>query len=207
MVSFLTSEALQDDKKVIIPTRLKHKEFNEAREILNDFEVNTNEDQKFVELFDVLINLGETERDLEELTAEEKEIIENVSYSNTEVSIQAEAVLAEFNKSRYIRFPQGLPTNTAMTTNSDEPEIITEEAQSLQVSVYPNPNQGDFVIEFEEAKEGVGYIIDPTGRKVKTLTFNENDASYEVTGLAHGIYTVLIQSADGVMINKRILIK
>jgi hypothetical protein len=207
LVTVLTSEALPEDKKIIIPTRIKRKEFTEAREVMDSLEVNTFEDQKFMELFDVLITLGETERELEDLTPSEKTIIENVAYSSTEVSVQAEAVLAELNKSRYIRFPQGLPTNTAMMTSSDEPEIITEEAQSLKVSIYPNPNQGDFVIEFEEAKDGVGYIVDPTGRKVKTLSFNDNELSYKVKGLAHGIYTVLIQSADGVVINKRILIK
>jgi hypothetical protein len=207
LVTVLTSEALSEDKKIIIPTRVKRKEFTEAREVMDSLEVITFEDQKFVELFDVLITLGETERELEDLTPAEKSSIENVAYSSTEVSVQAEAVLAELNQTRYIRFPQGLPSNTAMMIASDESETMTATIQPLQVSVYPNPSEGDVVIAFEEAQEALGYIVDATGRKVRTLAFNENDVTYEVTGLAHGFYTVFIHYTDGSTESKRLVIK
>ncbi|MEX1191721.1 MAG: S8 family serine peptidase [Brumimicrobium sp.] len=207
LVTVLTSEALPEDKKIIIPTRVKRKEFTEAREVMDSLEVNTFEDQKFVELFDVLITLGETERELEDLTPSEKSIIENVAYSSTEVSVQAEAVLAELNKSRYIRFPQGLPANTAMMMASDDSGTMAATKQPLQVSVYPNPSEGDVVIAFEEEQEALGYIVDATGRKVRTLAFNENDVHYEVTGLAHGFYTVFIHYSNGSSESKRLVIK
>jgi hypothetical protein len=105
LVNVLTSEALSEDKKIVIPTRIKEKEFIEAREILENIERNTYENEKFVEFFDVLIKLGETERELSELTASELAVIEAVAYSTAEVAIHAEAVLAELTKTRYIRFP------------------------------------------------------------------------------------------------------
>jgi len=206
LLSVLTDEGFPEDKKIIIPTRVDRKEFVEARAVLNDLEINTLADQKFADLFDVLITIGETERELKDITPSELAVVQGIAISGTEVAVQAEAVLAELNKTRYIRFPQPLPSNSAIMVADTEPSMLQEQ-QELNMTVYPNPSEGDVMIELQEARNATTYLIDAMGRIIHTIAFNDREVMYPLKGLANGIYTLSVYYTDGTQEIKRVLIK
>jgi hypothetical protein len=206
LVTILTSEALPEDKKIIIPTHIQRKEFSEARLLLNTLDQSNLENQKFYELFDILTSIGETERELDEITVFEKLVIENVANSNTEVSIKAEATLAGLYNSHYIRFPEMIPANSAMMI-SDDGNINEENVNTRNFTVYPNPGESDVTIQFVEVKQASGQLVDAMGRIIRTLQFDGNSSKYELLNLAQGVYTFAIQYSNGSIETQRIVIK
>ncbi len=67
--------------------------------------------------------------------------------------------------------------------------IETLNATNTSVKVYPNPNNGDFVI--EASKEEVITITNELGQSIKTLKLNsENNYSASITNLTPGVYFV-----------------
>lgn len=206
LIDFLVNEGDTKDRKVLIPTHLQRKEFTEARNELNLLDQTTYENQKFYDLFDVLTFIGEDGRELDSITVAEKLVIETVANTNTQVSIQAQAVLAELEHGAYIRFPeQIIPTPSALMLNNSNNEIETN--KSTNVSVYPNPSEGDVVVEFEKARMCNGELLDATGRLVRSFEMDGNQRFHELTSLSHGLYMLVIHYLDGNVETKRVLIE
>jgi hypothetical protein len=98
--------------------------------------------------------------------------------------------------------PCGTQTYTQTITISDVGMEDNELENTL--SIYPNPNNGEFTVSFEfaEAKDVTIRLSDVSGREISTLqkdgvrTFNGQlgDAS-----LANGMYFVTITTADGIV--------
>ncbi len=187
-------------------THIQRKEFTDARNELNQLDLSTFENQKYFELFDVLTFIGESDRELDQINGSEKLVIENVANSGTQVSTQAQSILAELSKSDYIRFPEGIPSNSAMII-SNEDNIIETSGNTKAFTVYPNPGEGDVTIQFVEAKEASGQLIDAFGRNIKTLNFDGNSLNYELLNLAQGVYTLAIQYSNGLIETQRVVIK
>ncbi len=206
LVTILTSEALPEDMKIVIPTHIQRKEFSQARVLLNNLDQSNFENQKYFELFDVLTFIGETDRELDQIYGSEKLVIENIANSGTHVSTQAQAILAELSKSYYIRFPEMIPANSAMIISSNE---NTREAviDLKSFTVYPNPGEGDVTIEFSELQQASGQLIDAMGRSIRTLHFDGNSSKYELNNIAQGIYTLAIQYVNGTLETQRVVIK
>lgn len=167
--------------------------------------IHVNENQKFVQLFDVLTTIGETERELDQMTDSEKLIIEMIANSGAQVSIQAQALLAELSNTQYIRFPEMIPSSSAMIISSNE--VIEAQEKAMNITVYPNPSESDVVVKFDEAKEATGYVVDAIGRIVITLLFDGKSNNYSINNLAEGIYTLSIRYNDGTNESQRIIIK
>lgn len=196
LVTFLTSEALPEDMKIVIPTHIQRKEFTEARTLLNAVDQNDDENQKFVQLFDVLTTIGETERELDQMTDSEKLIIEMIANSGAQVSIQAQALLAELSNTQYTRFPEMIPSSSAMIISSNEEELNPLRNESLNsFEIFPNPSQGDVTIQSNSENNFSINIYDYSGRNV--FTSNSNDGKIKVSGLSTGVYTVEINNFEG----------
>ncbi len=82
------------------------------------------------------------------------------------------------------------------------------DAPDLAFTVYPNPAEGVSTVAFNTDKEEVFVIglMDVTGRSVLryalTSVAGENHFQLNLSGIAHGIYTVMLQSGDAVMQRK-----
>jgi len=104
------------------------------------------------------------------------------------------------------------------------PEIITPETiikadtiagvierindNTNQVVIYPNPSNGNFVLEIADSDETkqTAYILDASGKVVLTKKIN-GTATIDASSLKAGIYTIsVIGSSTGIRINKRLVI-
>jgi hypothetical protein len=66
-----------------------------------------------------------------------------------------------------------------------------------QISLYPNPTNGNVIVKLGELKEVSISVIDITGKVVKTLTvLNERQVNLRLDDLSNGLYYVKIQSSD-----------
>ena len=70
----------------------------------------------------------------------------------------------------------------------------------LYFTLYPNPSQGDFVISSSENLMGSSYqLLDANGKVVSSELISNNASEYIVKtdNLANGIYTLVLQTANG----------
>jgi sugar lactone lactonase YvrE len=90
-------------------------------------------------------------------------------------------------------------SNSGNTTN------IVQNAIQNEFSTYPNPNNGNFVLELPNKLQNVLCILsDVNGKVVFTQTINHN-TNIDVKNLSNGIYNLNIITDVGV-VNKRIII-
>jgi len=72
------------------------------------------------------------------------------------------------------------------------------------ISIYPNPNNGSFVIEPNSAVKQTLQVYDVNGKLVLSQTINSK-TSIDASSLNEGIYNISLQSNEGV-VNKRLVI-
>ena len=72
-----------------------------------------------------------------------------------------------------------------------------------QISIYPNPNNGSFVVETNNTKQFM-QVYDVTGKVVLSKTITEK-TTIDAGGLSDGVYNVSLTSNKGV-VNKRLVI-
>jgi hypothetical protein len=75
---------------------------------------------------------------------------------------------------------------------------------SNEVNIYPNPNNGSFVIEPNSTTKQTMQVYDVNGKLVLTQTIN-GKTSIDATPLNEGVYNISLQSNEGV-VNKRLVI-
>ena len=75
---------------------------------------------------------------------------------------------------------------------------------NTQISIYPNPNNGNFVVEPNSATKQTMQIYDVTGKLVLTQTIN-GKTTIDASSLNEGVYNISIGNNEGV-INKRLVI-
>jgi sugar lactone lactonase YvrE len=73
-----------------------------------------------------------------------------------------------------------------------------------QVSIYPNPNNGNFTIEPNSTSKQSVKVFDVNGKLVLTQIINSK-TNIDVSSLAEGLYNLSLQNPTGV-INKRVVI-
>lgn len=76
---------------------------------------------------------------------------------------------------------------------------------TAKLSIYPNPNNGEFVITSNQ--DIALYIINELGQEVKAIVLNGNNREVKVSNLANGIYFVTGQNADGCVKEKIVITK
>jgi hypothetical protein len=82
------------------------------------------------------------------------------------------------------------------------------ENEGISMTVIPNPNQGQFNIQFEKAiEEGQLFLTDITGKRVFLKELNAGETSIEVNqgNLAPGIYILAVQSGSSWMSRKLVI--
>jgi hypothetical protein len=99
----------------------------------------------------------------------------------------------------------GCQGKALFTQNVDQCTGINKQnLKTAAVSIYPNPGNGHVTIATE--KELTLYIIDETGRMIRSVLLHENNNfKTEITGLQAGIY-LLVGQERGSVISKKIII-
>ena len=99
-----------------------------------------------------------------------------------------------------------LANNSMVTVNviNSATGINQLTSSNKQVTVYPNPSNGNFVIETSAITKQTLYIYDVNGRMVLTQTIN-GKTNIDLSSLPNGIYNISIISNESV-VNKRVVI-
>ena len=95
-------------------------------------------------------------------------------------------------------------STSLITAGEGTPTGIQEIISSNKLSIYPNPNNGSFVIEPKAATKQTVMVYDVTGKMVLSQTIN-GKTSIDASSLNEGVYNISIISSKGV-INKRFVI-
>jgi hypothetical protein len=78
---------------------------------------------------------------------------------------------------------------TLLTCLDEQEEgAIDNEVRANEISIYPNPNSGTFAVRVQQA--GRFEVLNSLGQIQQVITINESAGSFEVTGLASGMYFV-----------------
>jgi hypothetical protein len=91
--------------------------------------------------------------------------------------------------------------NISQNQTTGVPKVL---GSGNQVSIYPNPSTGNFVIETNATTKQTMQLIDVTGRIVLTQAIN-GKTSIDASNLPNGIYNMSLTSSEGV-VNKRLVI-
>ena len=75
---------------------------------------------------------------------------------------------------------------------------------SNQMNIYPNPNNGSFVIEPSSATKQTMQVYDVNGKLVLSQTIN-GKTTIDASNLNEGVYNISLQSNEGV-VNKKLVI-
>lgn len=99
------------------------------------------------------------------------------------------------------------PNCNAITNNSFELDVtsVNDIAWENTISIYPNPTNGDFTIDFTANSAVQVWVMDALGRKITEVrSFNEGTHSAEIdlTTYKTGVYFVQFESTSGKHIRK-----
>ncbi len=120
-------------------------------------------------------------------------------YCNTGLSVPggtSAAFEAVFNGSYAVIITDGICVDTSecyLVLNIGLQDIS---ASGEAISVYPNPNNGSFIISFEQEPEGVLELYDVAGRVIYSVELN-NDLVYEIRELSTGMYLLNMTLSNG----------
>jgi len=81
---------------------------------------------------------------------------------------------------------------------------LSEIGQNSQMNLYPNPNTGNFTVEFGTTNNNSVEVIDMTGRLVSTSTSNSDKLEINISNYAAGVYYVKAKNANTVTTFKMI---
>jgi hypothetical protein len=83
---------------------------------------------------------------------------------------------------------------------------IGEASAVVNCNVYPNPNKGQFIIELDKAMGArLLAIVDVRGAIISRSVIGSSDTHFEISGLAAGVYNVVI-TGEGNVVTKRVVV-
>ena len=108
----------------------------------------------------------------------------------------------------YIYFDFNSPIVTNTTLNSFITYAgLNEQVLNNIISVYPNPNNGDFVIETSTVQNKLVQLYDVTGNVVFEKAIEGLKNTINTSNLANGIYTLKISGVNGISTKKLVIVK
>lgn len=127
-------------------------------------------------------------------------------YSGTNVSQGAftpGAVAGTFSPVySYTDAATGCSNSASVSIVVDNCTGVNSKAVSASLSVYPNPNNGEFVIELGNSEAKTIELSDLTGRVILSESTTKDKISVNIRALTNGVYFVKIKGADSTDIIK-----
>jgi hypothetical protein len=75
-----------------------------------------------------------------------------------------------------------------------------------QISIYPNPSNGSFVIETNATTKQTAYIYDVNGKLVLSQTIN-GKTNIDASSLNEGVYNISIINNEGITNKKLVIVR
>jgi hypothetical protein len=108
--------------------------------------------------------------------------------------------------------PKFLCNGVFLLNGADIQKILSDktlDASSLPVSIFPNPAQDHFTIQFKEGQAGIATIFDLEGKAVQEYkqTFDSEQWQIPLEIMQNGLYFVQIQLENGVIQTEKIMVQ
>jgi len=196
------------NKKILVAAYLDNKDYTAARAALSQIPQDSTEEIKFHQLYDILLDIGESDRDIWDITEEEKQIVMDIAGSSTEVSTNAASVLALIDGGIYDREPQKYQQQGA---KRKVVKSIPDKITSPYFTVFPNPVKGHAVIRYnlpEHCQDAKIVVYDITGRILIAyeLDGSNNEIIVNTNEYSNGIYIYSLLLDHQQVMNKSIAI-
>ena len=200
LISVLNTDYLDEDKMMLIPLYIYNQNYALAHTTLNDLDLIKTEQLMFYQMFNVLLNVRVSGRNLDSISVNEKEILLQVANSGTACALMAQGVIAEINNTNYLRFPQQI--TRVRSGNSVDSEPVGNE-----LSIFPNPNNGEFTLEYEFTENSNVIIINSLGQIVKTIKPQFGQNFIKLDNLSKGMYSVRLIDEKNKIISTTFIIQ
>jgi hypothetical protein len=125
-------------------------------------------------------------------------------------ALQEARTLLNLFSGMQLQYTDNCPANVSQRlAYTEEEENKTEAAtEETNISLYPNPNTGDFTISYNIEQNATLYIFDAQGKQVYSLLLSAEQKSIEVNNLnlANGIYMYKVLNGGNVLHNGKLII-
>lgn len=194
----------KDFVKLAVGVCLQYDTVEWARSILDNLVLEDVNDTAFYEYNDVAVSLAEDELTWFGMDSIQKAKVAELSLTDYEVAVNAQAVLTLVDDSAYFRVPE-MAIDSSGKWDENEPsanqQSLTEAENIRNISLYPNPFANSFNISYAMEKEKAEFkieVYDLVGRIVKTqILRNVQNGNITIDlGQCLGVYIVRI-SSDG----------
>jgi hypothetical protein len=183
-IEWLTAE---NEMRIIIPLMIAIGKFDDALSTLSSFPADSLDDQQFIQLQTILINLGKNEMTIYDIDSSQQSIIREIATTRTESSYNARNILEEVFKEHYA---EDIPSENDFVKyqQSDEISLIN----STILNVYPNPSSDIVTISYYKSFGKSVYLIlsDLIGKEYGRihLTDDARNIEIDISKLQSGIY-------------------
>jgi hypothetical protein len=85
--------------------------------------------------------------------------------------------------------------------------LSNEDLELNNILIFPNPNQGKFIIQLDNhALESIT-IVDAIGRTVAQISTSDVEVHMDLSHLNSGLYSVVLRTANGILVRKIEILK
>ncbi len=157
-----------------------------------------------------MISACEDNRSKAELTEGEKQYIAQISETETQDVVYAQAMNGAINNLTYIRVPERVefdPEGDSFDVPSSIAKMKEDVEESLnQIKVFPNPSAGSITIEYYTEDIGRIDIINYLGQKIRTFELNNTAGKVELENLEMGVYTIYLHKNGVFKMHKKLIV-
>ena len=202
-IAYLESMNTTAAKKLLVPTYLMQKDYANCHQRLDEIPADTDEDFQFHKLFDMLLAFCEQGNEIEDLGGEERQIVEEVAITETQVSVHAEAILAQIDSFQYYRIPEEIEDTSGTGKRANQVEadskslMITSHKNVLKI--YPNPASNVIKIELPYIESNVEFEF------ILYNLIGEESGNYAINSEKRFIMINTVDLPEGLYIYKLII--
>lgn len=178
--------------------------------LLDDSEA---ENEQFITLMNVLIDLKEDDKNVFQLSSEQEETVRDVAATSTSTAYYAKAILAlvfeEYTIERPVQIEEGLGKRGNETTSLEKG--INTSANNNYLKVYPNPATNIAIADYmfvKPVKSAKIVVTNIMGATVKTIDLKQMSGQYEIDmqALNAGIYFIELRGNNDLISVKKLII-
>ena len=210
--TFLRADSTLISKKLLVELLIAKDSLSEAEGLLDMVALlSTREDSLetywFTEYMDLMIELGDS---IQYMDSAQHAQMEAIAESGAHVAPKAHAVLYMVDTTEYEYPIEKIDISSSSKRGFEKEETQESGAQGdLMFKIYPNPNDGKWMLEYElEVEKGEFKLFDLTGKYIETIELYKEVHKVEIEkqDLSSGIYLFKINSNNRTIYNGKIVI-
>jgi len=93
------------------------------------------------------------------------------------------------------------------TLSTKQSNAVNAEIKDNELSIYPNPNTGEFKIRYDFEPNSTLRIVNNLGQAVKVIQPTNNQLTITLEGVSKGMYTVFIINDKAKIVSSKLIIQ